>query len=186
VKYEIVVIGVSIGALNAMKTILGQLPSGFPLPIVIVIHRERFSDETLQILLAGFGNLPVIEPEDKDDFKPGTIYIAPPDYHLLFEEKHFSLSKDLPVNHARPSIDVLFESAAETFGSMAIGVILTGSSKDGAKGLAAIKKAGGLCIVQHPYEAESNILPTAALTLVPDAEILKLEEIVPNLLKNTK
>jgi len=185
-KYEIVVIGVSIGALNAMKTILGQLPSGFPLPIVIVIHRERFSDETLQILLAGFGNLPVIEPEDKDDFKPGTIYIAPPDYHLLFEENHISLSQDLPINHARPSIDVLFESAAETFSSKAIGIILTGSSKDGAKGLAAIKKAGGLTIVQEPSEAESDILPKAAIAMVPDAKVLSLKEIAAFVIKNVK
>lgn len=182
-KYEIVVIGVSIGALNAMRTLLGQLPSGFPIPVVIVIHRERMPDPTLQQLLAGYGRLSVIEPEDKDEFKPGCIYLAPPDYHLLFEENHFALSQDLPVNHARPSIDVLFESAAETFGPTAIGIILTGSSKDGAAGLAAIKKAGGITIVQEPSEAESDVLPKAAIALVPEAKVLTLKEIAQFLIQ---
>jgi len=181
-----VVIGVSIGAISAMKTILGKLPSDFPLPIVIVIHRERYADQTLQQLLTEYGHLPVAEPEDKDEFLPGTVYLAPPDYHLLFEENHFSLSADLPVNHARPSIDVLFESAAENFGASVIGIILTGSSKDGANGLAAIQKTGGLTIVQKPSEAESDILPKAALKLVPDAEILSLSDIVSFILKHAK
>jgi two-component system, chemotaxis family, protein-glutamate methylesterase/glutaminase len=176
-KYEIVVIGSSLGGLHAVKAIIEKLPNNFPVPIVIVQHRERNADQTLQILLSSYGNLKVLEPEDKDEIIPGNIYIAPPDYHLLIEEKHFSLSQDLPVNHARPSIDVLFESAADAFANKVIGIILTSSSKDGAAGLATIRFNGGLSIVQDPSTAESDILPKAALALVPDAKVLPLDEI---------
>ncbi|MFY9153957.1 MAG: chemotaxis protein CheB, partial [Prolixibacteraceae bacterium] len=141
--YEIVIIGVSLGGLHAVKTIIEKIPDIFPLPIVIVQHRESKSDQTLQMLLANYGHLNVVEPEDKDKIMVGNIYLAPPDYHLLIEENHFSLSKDAPVNYSRPSIDVLFESAADTFGDKTIGIILTGSSTDGALGLAAIKNSGG-------------------------------------------
>lgn len=182
-KYEMVVIGTSLGGLEAVKAIIEKLPADFPLPIVIVQHREESADETLQLLLTDYGNLKVIEPEDKDEIKTGNIYLAPPGYHLLFEENHFSLSLDLPVNYARPSIDVLFESAADTFGNKVIGIILTGSSRDGATGLAAIKLKGGFAIVQDPSTAESAVLPKAAIALVPDAEILPLGEIASFLIK---
>lgn len=182
IKYEIVIIGVSLGALEALKTIIEKIPADFPLPIVIVQHRDAEADQTLQILLADYGHLKVTEPEDKDVIKAGNIYLAPPDYHLLVEENHFALSKDLPVNYARPSIDVLFESAAETFGDKVIGIILTGSSKDGASGLVAVKRNGGHAIVQEPSTAESDVMPKAAIALVPDAEILPLNKITDHVL----
>lgn len=182
-KYEIITIGVSLGGLDAVKTIIEKLPVNFPLPIVIVQHRKSTTDNTLQILLSYYGKMKVIEPEDKEEIKPGMIYLAPTDFHLLFEEKHFSLSLDPPVNYARPSIDVLFESAADIYRSKVIGIILTGSSKDGAAGLAAIKLRGGYAIVQDPSTAESDILPKVAIALVPDAEILTLNEIASLLVK---
>lgn len=185
-KYKIVIIGASLGGLNAVKAIIEKIPADFPLPIVIVQHREPKADPILQLLLADYGNLKVVEPDDKDEIKAGNIYVAPPDYHLLFEGNHFALSQDLPVNYARPSIDVLFESAADAFGEKVIGIILTGSSKDGASGLAAVKKNGGFAIVQDPSTAESNVLPEAALALVADAEILQLDEIASFMIKILK
>ena len=185
-NYQIVVIGVSLGGLKAMKTIIEKLPHDFPLPVVIVQHRGKNADETLQLLLTEYGNLKVVEPEDKDEIMTGNIYLAPPDYHLLIEEHHFSLSLDLPVNYARTSIDVLFDSAADAYRNKVIGIILTGSSKDGAAGLAAIKLKGGFAIVQEPTSAESDILPKATVNLVADAKILPLDKIASFLIKISK
>jgi len=186
IKFEIVIIGASLGGLHAVKTIIKTIPANFPVPLVIVLHREPRADLTLQTLLTDYGTLKVIEPEDKDEIKAGNIYLAPPNYHLMFEDNHFALSQDLPVNHARPSIDVLFESAADAYGNKVIGIILTGSSKDGAAGLAAIKKKGGYSIVQEPSTAESSLMPESALALVADAEILALDKITPFVIKLLK
>jgi two-component system, chemotaxis family, protein-glutamate methylesterase/glutaminase len=185
-KYEIVIIGASLGGLHAVKSIIEMIPEEFPLPIVIVLHREAKADPTLQVLISSYGNLKAIEPEDKDEIKPGIIYLAPPNYHLLFEEDHFALTQDLPVNHARPSIDVLFESAAEAYCDKVIGIILTGSSKDGARGLLAIKNAGGFAIVQDPSTAESSVMPESALKSVAEAKILTLDKIAQYIIKLTK
>jgi len=194
-KSQIVVIGASLGGLHALQTVLATLPAGFPLPVAIVQHREKDTDDTLRTLLQGCCSLPVIEPEDKEPILPGHVYLAPPDYHLLIDcglrsadfgilrnpqseiGNHFALSTEAPVNYARPSVDVLFESAADAYHEQAIGVILTGANQDGAAGLAKIKQRGGLAIVQDPQTAEAPTMPEAAIAAVTVDLILPLEEI---------
>ena len=122
------------------------------------------------------------EVEDKQPIAPAQLYVAPPDYHLLVEAGHFSLSTEEPVRFSRPSIDVTFESAAETFGARTVGVVLTGANEDGARGLKRIVEAGGYAIVQDPATAEMPIMPEAALRLVPEARRVPLDAIGPHLL----
>src|SRR5690606_33341838 len=124
---------------------------------------------------------PVCEVEDKLPLAPGQIFLAPPDYHLLVGDGQFALSTDAPLHHARPSIDVLFESAAATYGPAAIGVVLTGASEDGAAGLAAIDHQGGLALVQDPAEAECAVMPRAALGRAANARAMPLAAIGPAL-----
>jgi two-component system chemotaxis response regulator CheB len=132
---------------------------------------------SLPNILQRGARLRVREPLDKDPIRPGFVYLAPPDYHLLVERHGFALSTDGPVCHARPSIDVLFESAADAFGRGAIGVILTGASSDGAAGVAAIHRRGGRLIVQDPATAEGSAMPRAALSRAPGCRVLALREI---------
>src|SRR5690242_20460327 len=143
-----IVIGASRGGLKAVQTLLGGLPGVFPLPLAVVLHRHKEADEWLQPALQKYSALPVTEVSDKETIQPGHVYIAPVDYHLLVEPTYFSLSTDDPVLYARPSIDVLFESASDIFRQMVIGVILTGASEDGARGAAQIQQRGGTVIVQ--------------------------------------
>jgi two-component system chemotaxis response regulator CheB len=161
-RFEIVVIGASAGGLKALQTLLGTLPATFLLPIVIVQHRSADTADLLRPMLQRYSALPVSEPEDKQGILPGRVYLAPADYHLLVEPGHFTLSLEEPVWSARPAIDVLFESAADAYGERTIGVILTGANRDGARGLAAIKRRGGLAIVQDPATATNPAMPTAA------------------------
>ena len=164
-----IVIGVSLGANKALPSVLGPLPDSLSEPIAIVVHRHRDSDHRLVEMLQRCCIRPVEEAVDKQPIEPGRVYLAPPDYHLLVQGGQFELSVDEMVNFARPSIDVLFESVAEDSGSAAIGVLLTGATSDGAKGLAAIKAAGGIAIVQDPAAAECPFMPAAALALLqPD------------------
>lgn len=162
--FDLVVIGTSLGGLSALKVLLAGLPRSFPLPVAIVQHRHRDSDEMISYVLRQHAFLPLKEVEDKDDINPGYVYIAPADYHLLVDDGYFSLSTDPPVSYARPSIDTLFESAAEQYGDRVVGVILTGANQDGAAGIAEIKTRGGIAIVQDPATAESPTMPEAALT----------------------
>jgi two-component system chemotaxis response regulator CheB len=118
--------------------------------------------------------LPVSEPDDKEPIARGRVYLAPRDYHLLIEGRHFALSTEAPVCYARPSIDVLFESAADAYGKDVIGVILTGKNRDGARGLAAIKKCGGLAVVEDPATAEAREMPEAALAATIVDRVLPL------------
>lgn len=178
-SYEIVVIGASKGGLQALKTVLSSLSSDFTLPVIVIQHRDKKADESLNELLQKVSALPVEDVEDKYPIRPGRVYVAPADYHLLVEKGSFALSLDEPVQHARPSIDVGFESAAEVYGRGVIGVILTGANEDGAKGLAAIKRQGGLAIVQEPKTAESPRMPEAAIAATEVDKILPLEEIGP-------
>ena len=175
----IVVIGTSLGGLHAVETLLGGLPGDFPQPVAIVQHRETGSDDRLSELLQRYTALPVGEAEDKQAIAPGRVYLAPADYHLLVEDRHFALSTEPPVWHARPAIDVLFESAADVYAAQVIGVILSGANEDGARGLAAIKKRGGITVVQDPATAESSAMPNAAIAAAEPDEILPLEEIAP-------
>ena len=176
---EAVVIGASAGAVDALSTILGPLPVEFSIPVIIVVHVPSDQKSLLAELFGAKCRLPVREPDDKEPIAAGVVYIAPPDYHLLVErEKVFSLSNEEPVCFCRPSIDVLFESAAEAYTTQLIGIILTGANHDGAAGLARVVKAGGKAIVQRPDTAQSPIMPLAALKSCPDAQPLDLNEIV--------
>lgn len=156
---------------------LGKLTAEFPVAIAVVQHRHRESGVILSQVLQQQIPLPFKEAEDKDLLHPGHIYLAPSDYHLLIEPGYFSLSTDEPVSYARPSIDVLFESAADTYGEHTIGVLLTGANQDGAQGLARIKAAGGRTIVQDPATAENPVMPEAAIAATAIDQILPLSNI---------
>lgn len=229
--YDLVVIGASLGGIQALSRLLSELPKGFPLPILIVQHRHKSSDNALSTFLQESCQLSVVEAEDKETIKPGWVYIAPADYHLLIEANPeteterdnkerrlykanghreslsanlgslksphpstlapspwkccaagIALSTEAPVCYARPSIDVLFESAADACGKKVIGIILTGASSDGTQGLAKIKAKGGLTIVQEPNNAESRTMPASAIAAVAVDWILSLSEIAPLLI----
>ena len=184
-RYEIVVIGSSWGGLNALRVILGSLPAGFGLPVVIAQHRSVDSrDEGLAAYYGSRCEVSVCTVEDKQPINAGAVYFAPPDYHLLVARGHFELSVDVHVQFSRPSIDVLFESAVDSYGGGVIGVVLTGANADGAEGLAAVQEAGGFTIVQDPVGAERAEMPRAALATVPQpGAVLGLDEIGPYLTK---
>jgi two-component system, chemotaxis family, protein-glutamate methylesterase/glutaminase len=179
--YEIVVVGTSWGGLAALRELIAGLPAGIGLPIVVVQHRHKQSDNLLMTLLQDRTQIPVCEVEDKSPVLPGSIHIAPADYHLLVDRGYFSLSTDDPVRYSRPSIDVTFHSAADAYGSGSVGVVLTGANADGASGLKRIFDRGGLALVQLPATAESPAMPTAALSCVPQARALTIPEIAATL-----
>ncbi len=177
--FEIIVIGASYGGLSALQILLPELAPDFPLPLVVVQHRRKEADDGLCEYLRRRSPLPLIEPNDKEKVEPGRVYLAPRDYHLLLEKSIFALSTESPVGFARPSIDVLFESAADIYRERVIGVILTGANRDGARGLAKIKAFGGLTVVQDPQSAESRSMPEAAIAAPTVDRILPLAEIAP-------
>ncbi|CAN5707719.1 chemotaxis protein CheB [soil metagenome] len=181
--FEIVVIGASTGGLKALQVLLSELPAEFPLPMVIVQHRGKDMETGLCEFLAHSSCLTVKEPEDKEPLFPGHAYLAPRDYHLLVQSGSFALSTESPVGFARPSIDVLFESAADEYKERAIGVILTGANHDGARGLAAIKAQGGLTLVEDPFTAACREMPEAAINLTKVDWILPLQDIAAGLRK---
>jgi len=181
VAYEIAVVGTSWGGLSALRELIAGLPAAFALPLVVVQHRHKQSDHLLTTLLQDRTPLCVAEVEDKAPIAPGNIYVAPADYHLLIERGYFSLSTDDPVRFSRPSIDVTFQSAADTYGNRAIGIVLTGANADGANGLKRIFDRGGLAFVQAPATAESPTMPAAALKSVPGARVLTIAEIAREL-----
>jgi two-component system chemotaxis response regulator CheB len=178
-EYAIIVIGASLGGLRALSVLFAGLPADFPLPIAVAQHRHVDTNGSLSAILQLHSALAIVEVEDKQDIQPGQIYLAPSDYHLLVEPGGFALSTEAPVAYARPSIDVLFESAASAYGSRAIGIILTGASNDGARGLARIKQRGGLALAQEPATAESPVMPAAAIAAVKVDHILALTLIAP-------
>lgn len=180
--YELVAIGTSLGGLSALKTLLKSLPREFPAAIAVVQHRHKESDEALSSFLQQFTVLPVHEVEDKERIRPGNVYFAPADYHLLIESGYFSLSVDEPVCYARPSIDVLLESAADAYAERAIGILLTGANQDGVRGLSILKAQGGMTIVQDPNTAESPILPGAAIAAMDVDVVLPLSQIASHLI----
>lgn len=175
---EAIVIGASAGAVEALNTLLPSLKPGFRLPIITVVHLPPDRRSAMADLFRAKCVLDVREAEDKEAIFAGTIYFAPPDYHLLVEaDRSFSLSCDAPVLFSRPSIDVLFESAADTFGPRLIGIVLTGANGDGARGLKAIIDAGGQGIVQTPSSAFASAMPEAALGMSPSASSKTLKAI---------
>jgi len=143
--------------------------------VTVIQHRHRDSDHLLRTLLQERSTLRVCEVEDKMPLEHGHIYVAPPNYHTLVEPGHFSLSTEAPVRFSRPSIDVTFSSAADSYTHRTVGVVLTGANADGAEGLRRISDRGGLALVQDPDGAESPVMPTAARTAVPRARVMSLE-----------
>jgi two-component system, chemotaxis family, protein-glutamate methylesterase/glutaminase len=182
-SYALVGIGTSWGGLAALSKLLGGLPGDFSLPVVVVQHRGKDSDRLLSELLQDISELRVCEAEDKEPLEPGTVHIAPANYHLLIDDGYLSLTVEEPVRFSRPSIDVMFSSAADTYGSGAIGVVLTGANEDGSRGLSHIVKRGGRALVQDPRTAEIPIMPVAALKAVPSAEVLPLDKLAPRLIE---
>ena len=173
-----IVIGTSWGGLEALSRLLDGLHDDVHQPIVVAQHRSAESDDgALGRLLQDHTRRIVSDPDDKTPLEPDCVYIGPPDYHVLVEDGHLALSTEAPVQFARPSIDVLFHSAADAYGARTIGIVLTGTNADGAAGLAHIKDRGGVAIVQDPATSEKRAMPDAAIAAaVPDA-ILPLDEI---------
>jgi len=186
-NYELIVIGCSMGGMRAIRMILEVLPNDFPVPVVIVQHRYRTSNEALPAFLRRHAQLAVVDADDKQWIRRGTVYLAPADYHLLVERGaergELHLSVDDRVEHSRPSVDVLFESAAGAYGAGVIGVVLTGANADGARGAKAIKRRGGFVVVQDPETAESPEMPKAAIAAAAVDRILPLERIGPFLIE---
>ena len=168
-------IGASLGGLEALEGLLARLPTTMP-AIAIVQHRIAEDDGSrLRDLLHQHSALPVVEPDDKTAIAAGTVYLAPPDYHLLVEPGHFALSTEGSVQHARPSIDVLFETAADAYGHRVVAVVLTCASVDGVDGARAIRRVGGRVLVQDPADARSPILPTAVIGAGLASEVASLD-----------
>ena len=186
-RYEAIVIGVSSGGMNAMKVMFSLLPKDFNTPIIIVQHISAHSDNLWIKLLNDQNNLSIKEADEKENIEYGKVYIAPPNYHLMIEkDKTFSLTIDERVNFARPSIDVLFESAAEAYKDKLIGVVLTGSNNDGTNGIKRIQECGGLTIIQDPETAESSYMPASAIAVIKPDYILSLKDIIKLLIKLDK
>ncbi|MEW6732290.1 MAG: chemotaxis protein CheB [Acidobacteriota bacterium] len=175
--YELVVIGTSLGGIRALSTLLSGLSQDFCMPIAIVQHRGKDSDELLINFLQRHSRLPICEAQDKQAIVAGHVYLAPPDYHLLVEKGCFALSTEAPVSYARPSVDVLFESAAVAYKQNVIAVVLTGANRDGAQGAAQIKQRGGVVIVQDPNTCENSAMPNATIAATAINRILSIEEI---------
>lgn len=178
VGYDIVVVGTSWGGLAALRTLVAGLPEDFGMAVTLVQHRHKDSDHLLRQLLQERSALDVYEVEDKMPLEHGRIYVAPPDYHTLVEPGHFSLSTEAPVRYSRPSIDVTFLSAADSYGHRTVGLVLTGANADGSEGLRRISDRGGMAIIQDPSTAESALMPTAAVRAVPRAKVMPLEDMV--------
>jgi two-component system chemotaxis response regulator CheB len=173
-----VIIGASAGALEALSAILPPLPATFPYPIFVIVHLPPKKRSVLAAIFDLKCQLRAIEAEDKEPIEAGTIYFAPPDYHLLLEGRtHVALSSEEEVLFSRPSIDVAFESAAEAWGPQLTAVVLTGANQDGARGLAAVLRSGGTTIIQDPSEAYAQAMPEAAMRACPSANILNLSKI---------
>lgn len=182
-RTEAIVIGGSAGGSKALKKILAKMPAGFCLPIIIVLHRKNDNEDYLIRFLDETTNLKVKEAEENEIITSGTVYIAPAGYHLLIEkDRSLSISVDELVSYARPSIDVLFESAAECFYENLTGIVLTGANCDGTEGVKTIKKYKGHTIAQDPEEAEFDLMPTFAIKSEMIDEILSIDEIIKYLL----
>lgn len=182
--YKAIVIGTSYGGLEALKLILPKLEKGFPLPVIIVLHIGDHSNDTFINHINSISAIEVKEAEGNEPIRSGVVYFAPPNYHLQVEDDFtFSLSTAEKLNFSRPSIDVLFESAAWVYTKSLIGVILTGANSDGAHGLKIIKDLGGTTIVQNPCSALSPAMPRAALKMSKPDISLKLEDIASKLIE---
>jgi len=175
---DAVAIGASAGGVEVLSVLLSALPASCRASFFIVMHIPRERPSLLADVFNARCALPVREAEDKEPVQPGTVYFAPPDYHLLLDRgPALALSSDEPVHFSRPSIDVLFDSAADVYGERLLGLILTGANQDGAEGLAAIGRAGGRTVVQEPGGAAVPFLPEAALQVGPVDFVLPLAQL---------
>ena len=179
---EAIVVGASSGGVEAISLLLRRLPQDFSVPILIVIHLPPERPSRMAEVLAARCGFEVHEAEDKEPIVPHTVYVAPPDYHLMVEvDRRIALSSDEPVHYSRPAIDVLFETAADAYGEALVAVVLTGANNDGAEGLCRVYEAGGTALVQSPDEAAARAMPEAALKACPEAQCLSLEQIAETL-----
>lgn len=177
-RVEAIVVGASAGGVDALLRVFGQLRKRFGIPVLVVLHLPDERDSQLATVFGHRLAIPVEEARDKQDIQPGTLYFATPGYHLSVEaDRSLSLSLEDPVHHSRPSIDVLFESAADVYGPNLLAVLLTGANDDGARGLARVKALGGITVVQDPDEAQVSTMPEAALALHEPDHILTLQGI---------
>ena len=177
-RYDAMVIGASAGGVAALRAVPGSLPADLPVPVLIVLHLPRDRPSGLAELLDGVCALPVREARDKAALRAGEVMVAPPDYHLLVEDRQsVALSLDEPVLFSRPAVDPLFESASETFGPRLLAILLTGASSDGGAGIAAVRARGGTAWVQLPADASSSLMPASALSLAGADAVLTLEQI---------
>lgn len=175
---DAIVIGASAGAVETLSSILPVLPQQYELPIFIVVHIPPDRRSILASLLQEKCKIPVREAEDKEPIETGTVYFAPPDYHMMVNTgRYISLSAEEPVLFSRPSIDVLFETAADIYRERLAGIILTGANEDGAGGLKTIAAKGGTAIALDPKEAVVPTMPEAALKSCPTAQKMSLEQI---------
>ncbi len=175
---DALVIGASAGGITALLKILPALPARFGFPVIIVLHLPDDGDSRLAEVFSQHLSMPVRQAEDKSSVEAGVVYFASAGYHLSIEPDHsFSLSTEEPVHFSRPAIDMLMESAADAYGKRMVGMLLTGASADGAAGLACIRKAGGLTVVQDPEEAEMRTMPQAAIALGAADVVLRLDQI---------
>ena len=183
-RFEAVVIGSSAGGIQALSTVLSALPSEFPLPIIVVQHLHPESGAYLARIFASKCPLKIKQADEKERIKKGVVYLAPPNYHLLIEsDRTLSLSVDAHVHYARPSVDVLFETAIYAYRDKLISIILTGANGDGSIGVKKIKHKGGYVIVQDPATAEADAMPNAAIAATNVDKVLPLKQIGPYLLQ---
>jgi two-component system chemotaxis response regulator CheB len=181
--FDLIVMGASWGGLTALERILGALPGDFRTPVAIAQHRAVDSGSgALPAMLARSGRA-VCEPSDKEPIEAGKVYVAPSDYHLLVEPEGFALSTEGLVRHSRPSIDVLFDSAADVYADRLAAAILTGSNDDGAYGIERVRRRGGLTVAQDPATAERPEMPVAAIATGAVQHVLPLDEIGPFLVE---
>lgn len=177
-RIEAIVIGASAGGIDALRIILPSLPDAYPFPVIIVLHLPADQPSLLSEIFAPKVLLRVKEADEKEPISAGTIYFAPPGYHLLIESNHtFSFSLELTVQFSRPSIDVLFETAADAYGKGLVGVLLTGANEDGAQGLKRIEEMGGLVLIQDPATAQMPTMPDAGIRNTSAEHILSLVEL---------
>lgn len=169
--------GASLGGTSVLQNLLSELPERFPTPIAIVQHRAKESSDILVQLLGSRSKLTVKDAEDKEYLRDSTVYVAPADYHLLVDQGSLALSVDPPVSFARPSIDVLFESAAVAYGSNVTAIVLTGGNTDGMRGAQLIKQCGGTVIVQDPAQCLADRLPLSAISTAAFDSILSVHDI---------
>ncbi len=185
--YKALVIGASFGGLEALKEIIPQLPKNFHLAVIVVLHIGENPNSSFIKYLNDISHLHVKEADEKEHIYSGTVYFAPPNYHLMIEnDETFTLSTDSKIHHSRPAIDVLFETAAWCYKKDLIGVVLSGLNQDGAYGLLQINHLGGACIVQDPENAIAKIMPSAAYKTAKPQFITPLNQIADKIIALTK